>query len=381
MRDKFRLRQLGWLALLLLPLLLLIALPERNHAAGVELGQTLEGAGSANFDWLQHPGMQYSVAFRAPKSGTLRQIVLPWKSTGKYGAGTLGVFDFELHEDGPGHFPGQAVIAHARNIRPREATNGRLDGALQVPLAATLKQGELYHLVVRNVDPDPKRNWSCPNTLMTRERPWDGCGFQVAFYADGVWRPWASKNNPYNTKRRNDLSAAHCPLLLRWDDGSETGDPYYSAADRQGAYLYGQRRAGELIVWDKPTVTIARIGISVWKRGQPGPLVYHLESEDGRELATGVLPGAQAIGNVAGWVYAAQPAPVELRKGRTYRLWFASPDSPDEQNCYFQYVPYGDRHPDGWLEHGWGGTASHYIHDEGAGWVSEKHMDLTFSMQ
>lgn len=381
MRNLSRLRKLGWLLLLLLPLLLLLFLPGRNHAAGVELGQTLEGAGSANFDWLQHPGMKYGVAFRTPKSGTLREIVLPWKSKGGYGAGTLGVFDFELHTDGPQHFPAETVIGSVRDIFPQEATDGRLDGALQVPLVANLKKGEIYHLVVSNVDPDPQRNWSCPNTLMTRVRPWDGAGFQAEFFADGAWRPWASKNNPFNRQRRNDVSAAHCPLLLRWDDGSVTGDPYYSAAERQGAFFYGEHRAGELIAWEEPTVTISRIGISVWKRGKPGELLYHLENDGGDALATGTLPGTKEIGGMAGWVYAALPAPVELRKGRTYRLWFASPDSPNEDNCYYQYVPYGDQRPAGWLESGWGGTASHYLHDNGAGWIDEKAMDLTFSLQ
>ncbi|MHB0939407.1 MAG: hypothetical protein ACYDCO_23000 [Armatimonadota bacterium] len=381
MRKLSRLRKLGWLVLLVLPLVLVLTLQGRNHAAVGELGQTLEGAGSANFDWLQHPGMKFGVAFRATKSGTLREIALPWKSKGSYGAGTLGVFDFELHRDGPDHFPAEAVIGSARNILPREATDGRLDGALRVPLTAELIKGEVYHLVVSNVDPDPKRNWSCPNTLMTRVRPWDGAGFKTAFYADGAWRPWASKNNPFNARRRNDVSAAHCPLLLRWDDDSVTGDPYYSSAERQGAYLYGHHRAGELIAWKEASVSISRVGISVWKRGKPSQLIFRLESEEGRELAAGILPGAQEIGNMAGWVYAALPAPVELRKGRTYRLWFASPDSPDEQNCYYQYVPYGDQRPADWLECGWGGTASHYIHDDGAGWVGEKHMDLTFSLQ
>jgi len=381
MRNTSRLRKFGWLVFLLLPLVLLIFLPGRNHAAGVELGQTLEGAGSANFDWLRHPGMKYGVAFHAPKSGALREIMLPWKSKGSYGAGTLGVFDFELYADGPRHFPGQNLIGSARNILPQQATDGRLDGALQVPLEAELKKGEIYHLVVSNVDPDPEQNWSCPNTLMTRVRPWDGAGFQAEFFADGAWHPWASKNNPFNAQRRNDVSAAHCPLLLRWGDGSMSGDPYYSAAERQGAFFYGEHYAGELIAWNEATVTISRIGISVWKRGKPGELIYHLESEDGEELAAGILPGGKEIGGIAGWVYAALPAPVELRKGSTYRLWFASPASPDEDNCYYQYVPYGDQRPAGWLECGWGGTASHYIHNDGAGWSDEKAMDLTFSLQ
>jgi hypothetical protein len=374
-------RKLWWLVIPLLPILFVLTQARNHAAAGVELGQTVEGAGSANFAWLRYPGMQCGVAFRAPRTGTVTEITLPWKSKGGYGAGTFGVFDFELRMDGPEHFPAATAIGSARRVTPREATGGTLDGALRFPIIARLQEGEIYHLIVTNVDPDPRQNWSSPNTLMTRVTPWDGTGCRVSFYADGAWRPWSSKDNPFNKRKVNDVSGARCPLMLRWADGAVTGDPYYSAAQRQGAYFFGKRHAGQSIAWKGPSTTVSRIGLSVWKRGAPGELVYHLEREDGSKLATGILPGAKEIGDIAGWVYADLPAPVELKKGITYRLWFESPDSPDEENCYFQYVPYGDNRPAEWLEGGWGGTASHYIYNDGAGWKGEKTMDLTFSLR
>jgi len=375
------LRKLWWLVIPLL-LLLFIFTQERNNAAtGGELGQTIEGAGSANFAWLRHPAMQYGVAFRAPRTGNVTEITLPWKCTGGYGGGTYGAFDFELRTNGEGNFPAPTVIGSARGITPPEATEGRLDGALRFPITVSLTEGEIYHLVVINVDLDPARNWSSPNTLMTRVAPWDGAGCRVEFFADGVWRSWSAKENPFNTRGVNDVSGARCPLLLRWQDGRFTGDPYYSAAQRQGAFFYGNRRAGQLIEWKKPSATITRVGISVWKRGKPGELVYHLEVENGNELATGTFTGAKEIGDIAGWVYAELPAPVELKNGKTYRLWFESQDSPSEDNCYFQYVPYGDNRPVEWVEVGWGGADSHYIYRDGAGWKDEKAADLTFSLQ
>jgi len=372
--------QKRWWLMFPLLLLSLVALMARGRTAGVELGQTIEGAGSANFAWLRYPGMKYGVAFRSPRTGTLTEITLPWKSTGNYGSGTLGIFDFALHADGVQHFPAQTAIGSARRIIPAEATDGALDGALHFPITAALKKDEIYHLIVANVDPDPAQNWSSPNTLMTRVIPWDGMGCRAEFYADGVWHPWSAKENPFNQRKVNNVNGARCPLMLRWGDGKVTGDPYYSAAQRQGAQFFGNHQAGELIVWKGPPASIARVGISVWKRGTPGALVYHLEEEDGKELAFGALPGAQEIGPIAGWVYATLPAPVELKPGRTYRLWFASPASLDERNCYFQCVPYGDNRPAAWLEGGWGGAASHYIHGDGNGWTDEESMDLTFSL-
>jgi hypothetical protein len=168
--------------------------------------------------------------------------------------------------------------------------------------------------------------------------------------------------------------------MLTWEDGTTTGDPYYSSAMKTGAYFYGPHRAGELIVWKQPNITLTQVGISVWKQGAPGKLVYHLE-ENGQELAAGTVASAGQVGAIATWVYAKLPQPVELQRGHTYRLWFASPDSPDQNNCFYQYVPYGDNRPAAWLEGGWGGSASHYISSDGDTWGERTSADLTFSLQ
>lgn len=386
MHSRGWVRKICWIAgALVLGLLLALHARSRWKAAladGVakEYGQTLEGAGSANFSWLRIPGTQFGIAFHSPKTGTLKEITLQWKSKGGYGGGTFGVYHFTLHPNGPANFPDRMVIGNADGITPMEATDGCGDGALHFPITASLQAGEIYHLVVINTDPDPKSNWSSPNSMMSRAKPWEGGGNRAECNTDGKWHPWASLHDPFVTEKSNELNGAYCPLMLSWDDGTTTGDPYYSSAIKTGAYFYGQNCAGELIVWKQPEVTIRQVGISVWKQGAPGKLLYHLE-EDGRNLASGTIATAGKVGDIATWVYAKLPQPVELQKGHTYRLWFASPDSPDEDNCYCQYVPYGDNRPAAWLEGGWGGTASHYISGDGATWTDRKNADLTFSLQ
>ena len=380
-----RARHVLLMAVLLLGVLLVLLLPrapmQAKDGEKVELGQTVEGAGSANFAWLRFPGMQFAVAFRAPKTGTLTEITLQWKTKGGYGSGTLGSYLFELRENGEENFPAAKVIAATPDILPQQAMNGYPDGAFRFPIAAELQEGEIYHLVIGNTDPDPKQNWSSPNTLMTRVGPWEGGDFRAAFNPDGAWRPWSSQKNPFNAKKVNEVNGARCPLMLRWQDGTITGDPYYSAAIQRGAYFYGTQRAGQLIVWDRPTATISRIGISVWKRGAPGDLLYHVEEVSGGALATGVIATAADGGDIAAWIYKELPAPIELRQGKTYRLWFNSPASPDADNCFFQCVPYGEKRPAEWLQGGWGGTASHYIYGDGATWTGQEHADLTFSLR
>ena len=380
-----RLSLVEWLGMLTILLLFIVTLllPTLYHPRATvseELGQTVEGCGSADFEWLKYPGVKYGIAFRAPKSGVITRMTVQWKKSGNYGAGNRGVFTFELQGNGRDNFPAGLVLAAAVDIHPATAMEDRTDGYLHVPLTATLIAGEIYHLVISNTDPDPRHNWSSPNTLMTRIVPWDGTGNRGEVFQDGVWKPWGSSGweNVFNTTGSNFVSSAHSPTMLTWDDGSTTGDPYYSALVHERACFYGSHRAGEFIDWEQPDVTIKHLGLPVGKLNHPATLYYHLESEDGHELATGAIATAEQIGNQPTWVYV--PAAFTLQQGQHYRLWFASPDSTAD-NCYYQFVPYGDNQPPEWVKCKWGGNTSSYIADTGAGWTAMSGGDMSFSLQ
>ncbi|MHB9026388.1 MAG: HYR domain-containing protein [Armatimonadota bacterium] len=350
--------------------------------AAEECGQTIEGAGSASFSWLRYAGYKLGVAFRAPKSGTITSVTLQWKCSRGYGAGNYGLYRFELRANGVDNFPAEQVIAEVSDISPATAMGGRIDGAFTVPISAVLQEGMIYHLVVSNIDPDPRSNWSSPNTLMTRVRPWDGTGYSCAYYENGVWIPWSSIDNLFNTSLTNNVNGAHCPLMLRWQDESVTGDPYYTAAISSGAHFYQATRAGQSIRWDQSSVQVTRLGISVGKIGTPGTLNYHLEDENGVEVAQGIIATAEQIESIPTWIYANMDPPVQFEQGRRYQLWFQSPDSPDVDNCYYQCIPYGEPYPAEWIAAGWGGPTSYYIYTDQTGtpWKWSTSADLTFSL-
>jgi len=347
-----------------------------------DLGQIIEGCGSANFDSVQYPGVKLGVAFKAPKTGTISAVTIQWKKSGLYGAGNFGRYTFELHGNGTGNFPSGSVLASVTNVTPSTAM-GAMDGALQVDLSASLTADQIYHLVVYNTDANPSQNWSSPNSLMTRVVPWDGAGNRGAIFIQGAWKPWTSHDMAqiFNPGRLRYVNGSHVPLMLTWTDGSHTGDPYYSAAVSQGAYLYGGNKAGEFIQWDRPAATIKKVGVSVGKFGSPGTLIYHLEQIGGGELATGSIANAGQIGVTPTWVYATLPASVTFEQGQSYRLWFESPTSANKSNCYFQYVPYGESSPAEWIDCGWGGTTSSYTVSTGGVWTAYPTRDLSFSLQ
>ena len=202
-----------------------------------ELGQTVVGYGSANFAWLRNPGYRFGVAFKAPRSGTLSEITLQWKTSTNYGQSSYGIYTFQVCESTPEFFPSTSVIGETTGVTPATAMDGKADGAFHFPITAVLQEGKIYHLVVINTHPNPSTNWSSPNTLMTEVVTWDGTGCRGEYRDDaGVWHPWSSVDNAFNTTGKNDINGSHCPLLLKWDDGSVTGDPYYSSAISAGAY-------------------------------------------------------------------------------------------------------------------------------------------------
>jgi flagellar hook assembly protein FlgD len=355
--------------------------------AGGELGQIVEGAGAANFQGLRYAGDKFGVAFVAIKSGTLREITMQWKKSSGYGAGTYGIMNFELHTNGSNNYASGTVVGRATGIRPSQAMDGALDGALHFPITATLVAGQVYHLVISNSDPSPGTNWSSPNTMNTRVLPWDGGrtkGPRGAWYSGGTWRPWTPTRNPFNTTGSAYANGSHPPMMFTWTDGTNTGDPYYLALVRSNdvAAFFGSSKAGQLIVWDKPTVTIKRIGLSVGKNGAPaGALLYHFEQVGKGDLAAGTLATAGQVPSLAAWVYATLSQPVTLVQGQTYRLWFESPGSASASSGYFQEVPVGERNPAAWIECSWGGAKSHYQRNTGGSWTSWTNADMTFSLQ
>ncbi|MHB9132042.1 MAG: FlgD immunoglobulin-like domain containing protein, partial [Armatimonadota bacterium] len=356
--------------------------PPPPTSTGAALGQTIDGAGSANFDWTKYSGVKFGVAFKAPKSGTIKMMTMQWKKSSGYGAGSYGKFDFELQSNGSGNYPSGSVIASARGVNPSTAMDGYTDGALHFNISANLTAGQIYHVVITNVDSNPSSNWSSPNTLMSSVQPWDSNminGPRAMAYDNGRWSPWTSSANDWNTGGGNSVNGGHVPLMLSWTDGTITGDPFYSAAISGGAYFYGSNRAGEYINWNRPSVTITKVGVSVGKRGSPGSLIYHLEKVGSGDIASGTIATSSTVSSLPKMVYVSLPSAVTLTQGTSYRLWFESPSS-SSSNCYYQWTVYGESRPAAWLEGSWGGTASYLIYGSGS-WSSWVNSDLTFDLQ
>lgn len=370
-----------------------------------ELGQTIEGYGSANFTWLKSAGMKYGISFTAERSGSINRIMIPWKSKYDYGydkseetvaqaKARHGKYTFEIQSNSTTNFPsGTRIGRAATDVFPEDGLAKALgkspaatdpcigDGAMQVdfPEPIELRAGEKYHLVISNTASNPGQNWSSPNTMMTRIVDWPGGGNRAEFYDGSKWQPWTSINNPFGGT--NALNGSHAPVFLGWTDGVNTGDPYYSSttlnATRRADFI-GTNWAGEKIVWNKEATAIKKIGISLQKNGTPKELKYHIDRLDNGkyvEMATGVMANASDVNAKPTWVYK-EITPITFENGKTYRLWFDSPTSTSGNN-FFQPIVYGDLNPSIWIANTWGGTSSVYVKNG----KEDPAGDLTFSLQ
>ncbi|MHB9106291.1 MAG: FlgD immunoglobulin-like domain containing protein [Armatimonadota bacterium] len=353
--------------------------PPPPPSDGAEKGQFIEGAGSSNWDWTKRAGYKMGISFQSPKSGTLTQITLQWKKSSGYGSGTYGIYNFELQSNGAGNFPSGTIIAKTYNVNPNTAMDGIIDGAFHFPISASLTAGQIYHLVIYNVDSNPSTNFSSPNGLMTSVKPWDGTGNRTCYYSSGSWKPYGSTNSPWNTSGSNNVNCQYTATMLSWSDGTNTGYPYYSASLSSSAKIYGSSRAGEYILWDTPTTTISKVGVSVRKNGSTGALIYHLDTASGSSLATGTMNTSSMSGSYQNWVYATLPSAVTLTQGQAYKLWFESPSSTSSTG-YSSNAVYGESRPATWSALSFGGARSYYIYGTSLS-STMPQADLSFSLQ
>ncbi|MHB9131111.1 MAG: hypothetical protein ACYDBB_08485 [Armatimonadota bacterium] len=335
-----------------------------------EFGNTFQGFGSANWSWGRYPAHRFAISFHARQSKTLECMWICWKTAGGYGAGTLGVWNFELQTDAtPGHTPSGKILSKLTRVtRPPE-------GYFQLDLPpVAVRAGEIYHLVMYNIDPEPGKNWSSPNTIMSVVGdPWQGEG--VMSFDGATWSPWGSQANPLTPGK-----GSRAAYLIKYTDGTYEGMPYYSATERR---VYRQMQEGEEFLWQQPTVRIATLGIPVYRIGKPtGALNYTIEEVGGATLATGELAAPDQVTTIPQWRWVSLPVAITLEKGKSYRLSLGASKASGEGNCYAIVVPYATEQIPGWHELTWGGRqARHMSCDDTRAWRDTAGpADMTFSL-
>ena len=374
---------------------------------------TVEPAnGRANFDWFKDTTggvtTEASVCFLADKTAATTSISVPWRTTvatashGGYGAGNFGQWIITLCSDNGSGLPGTVLQTLGTPSAPLAVQSFMAsdDSPLYLPFTTGLTTGHWYHIVFKNIDPTPAMNWSSMNTtmgpLVSSWSAWQAA--QLTNYTSGqqtearllysqdggtTWTPWISQSDDWNTTGNNSGCGAHVAHVIKWADGTVTGDPYWSDSADSPAYIYGSNyKVGELFTWMPATITLTGVSLAVYQNGTPGPLTYLLESvgPSGTQLSSGTF-GVQVPAlsrDVQNWATVTFQTPVTLTQGQTYRLSFAAPQgSPG--NSYEQCTPYapGASSDATWFAATWGGpTSCLETMTDGQTWVQDQTSDL-----
>jgi hypothetical protein len=314
----------------------------------------------------------WSYRFRAPKTGTLdhvRVFFIPnpedLSKTG-YADGTGGTVHLEVcSDDGSAlHAPdcsaplGSAekgdfnLVSGAPQAGYDEAST--CFPALPVSPPVALSAGTLYHVVFRNVDPDPASNWIGLDGLIEFDtqtpapvRP-SFTDWGLLIHEQGAWSDWTTP--PSETVLDTPVMA------VAYDDGTVFGCGYMEVwpSDSQARTVSATERVRETFTASR-SLSASGIGVRVRRTGTTGTLGVRLERASGELVAEASIAAASVPADRHGWVSSSFSAPGAIEQGQSYHLVLEGQDGGeflahcvrDGQSWTFEP---GSVFADGWAE-------------------------------
>src|SRR3984893_7565481 len=228
-----------------------------------------------------------SYRFRAAHTGLLQQIhvyLIP-NHTG-YSAGTGGKLQVTVNADDgtPAHNPSSTVLASYLLSNPLAATPSIYFPIFVFPAPATLLQGQLYHIVFTNVDPNPTTNYLSVNALYyenpsTPAQPTisDMDAAVLLGGPSGMWTP----------------RKGYTPILqLDYQDGWTEFIGYMEVWVGVPQSISGASEVRETITVTGAQKTVSSASIRVARTSGNDPLIVLLENGDGTVIEQGEIPAA-----------------------------------------------------------------------------------------
>jgi hypothetical protein len=268
-----------------------------------------------------------SYRFRAATSSRLNsiEVYVIGPSNAGYGAGTGGTWRVSVQtDDGTSNHAPSGTILASTTFRPSAEFP-----VITWSAPAALTQGQLYHVVFTNIDPDPTANYasidgifqasSDPSAWQPR---WSNQDLvQLLRYGTGSW-----------TDSRGDSSVITPIMNLAFADGTHQGMGYMETWGRGGRDGYetvdGTVRLRETFTVSGGSRSVSSISVRLARTSGSSPLSIRVETGSGGELATATIPAAQIAtasktsGHGFGqrWYTVALPTSLTLTSGSIYNL-------------------------------------------------------------
>lgn len=265
-----------------------------------------------------------SYRFRATTSSLLSsvRVYIMGPENAGYGAGTGGTWEVTVRPDDgtAAHAPAAAVLARTTFV-PKTGLP-----LVTFPQPASLTAGRLYHVVFRNIDPDPVHNFASLNGVFMYQPT---SPRQPAF-SDVDWgQPLSTNGGPWA-----DRSSTVPIMQLNYADGTAAGLGYMEVWVRSYQSISGGSTVREAFTVSGPSRSASSFTVRLMRVSGSSPLTVRLETsagglvEQGQVAASAIplgTPGDHGGGGHAAWVTYTFSQPRTLAAGQSYNVVLSAP--------------------------------------------------------
>lgn len=250
-------------------------------------------------------GSKVSLRFRAATSSTLNAVRLYVKTGSGYSGGTGGSWNIRLETDDgtSNHYPSGDALA----TTSKTSLSGGFP-LISFSSPASLSEGEIYHLVISNGDPNPTVNFVSINNLVTFSMP----NPLQPTMADSDWMTLMYNGGWTNNKKT--------PVLeLDYGHGGSQGIAYVDAWASTRASISGSNTIRETFTVSGGDRSVESVRFRLARASGSSPLKVRLEEADGTLIEEGTVP-ASNIGSSDTWATYAFSGVRTLASGQSYNL-------------------------------------------------------------
>jgi hypothetical protein len=282
----------------------------------------------ANLQVRTGQNSQVSHRFRASTTSTVTSVRFVQRGGPVYSGGTGGTIECTVQTDDgtANHFPSGTILATTSFTPGNSNPSGGWETyrACTFSTPPTLIQGNLYHIVYANTDPEQNTNWISVNniyaygTTLAPQQP----HFSDTDYAVLV-----------NTGRWEIAPNFTAPLDVTYANGAHDGQAYYSTIVGSYGLITGPSnmvREQFTVAGGNRTVTAAYVRVG--KQTGNGDLTITLETGAGMLIEQGTVPASSVALSAPGndssggnWVSITFATPPVLQNGQTYNLRLSAP--------------------------------------------------------
>lgn len=237
-----------------------------------------------------------------------------------YSAGTGGTLRVSVEpEAARGRVPSGEALA-SMTFQPRAAD---FLPFMRFGQSATVRAGQTYYVVFRNVDPDPERNYASINALYSRQPPHD---HPAVPHDLAVLEGTAARGS--RAQHWQHPQAYHLPILdvVGRQADQHLGMGYVEVWSESAKPVGGQARVRQLLSIDDVDRRVVGAWVRLRRLSRLEPLLtVGFERTDGSALGAGTVAASQVPAAAPGWVHVRFPTPVLLPAWASVALTLSAP--------------------------------------------------------